>query len=94
MASVYLLHSDKLNRFYIGSCDDLSIRIDQHLNKEFLSGFTAKADDWTLFYFKDGLTYKQARKIEAHLKKMRNKTYFMNLKKYPEIMEILKEKFP
>ncbi len=93
MASVYLLHSVKLNRFYIGSCDDLSFRIEQHLNKEFLGGFTAKVDDWKLFYFKDGLTYIQARNIETHLKKMRNKTYYINLKKYPNIMEKLIEKY-
>ena len=41
---------EQLNRFYIGSCNDLSYRIQLHSNKEFIKSFTAKAYDWgTLF---------------------------------------------
>ena len=93
MASVYILHSKKLNRFYIGSCKDLSYRFDQHLNKEFKESFTAKAEDWELYLSIDELIYHQARLIEAHLKKLKSKTYIKNLSKYPEIIELLKEKY-
>ncbi|HCN83548.1 MAG TPA: hypothetical protein DIT07_07975 [Sphingobacteriaceae bacterium] len=89
MASVYILHSVQLDRFYTGSSKDLSYRIDQHANKEFLKSFTAKADDWTLFFFKDDLEFKQARLIEQHIKEMKSKRYIQNLKAYPEIMEKL-----
>ena len=94
MASVYILFSDHLNRFYIGSCKDLSYRIDQHLNKEFIKSFTAKAEDWELYISIDNLVYEQARLIELHVKKMKSKNYIQNLRKYPEIIERLKKKYP
>jgi putative endonuclease len=93
MASVYVLYSKKLNNFYIGSCKDLSYRIDQHLNKEFIASFTARVQDWELYISIDELVYRQARLIETHLKKMKSKTYIQNLTKYPEIIERLKAKY-
>jgi putative endonuclease len=93
MASVYILYSKKLNSFYIGSCKDLSYRVDQHLNKEFKGSFTAKAEDWEIYLSIDDLLYDQARLIEAHLKKMKNRTYIQNLAKYPEIIQRLKDKY-
>lgn len=73
MASVYILYSKKLDRFYIGSCKDFSYRFDQHLNKEFKESFTAMAEDWELYHSIDELVYEQARSIETHLKKMKSK---------------------
>ena len=93
MASVYILYSKQLKRFYTGSCLDLSYRIDQHLNKVFVKSFTAKVTDWELFFFVDDLGYDQARLIESHRKKMHSKTYITNMKKYPEIIEKLKIRF-
>lgn len=93
MASVYILFSQKLNRFYTGSCKDLSYRIEQHLNKEFTDSFTTRTDDWKLFLFCDDLKYEQARAIEMHIKQMKSKSYIQNLKKYPEIIEKLKLKY-
>jgi putative endonuclease len=93
MASIYILYSQKLNRYYTGSCKDLSYRIDQHFNKEYTGAFTTAANDWILFFFKDDLEYREARLIEAHIKKMKSKTYIQNLKIYPEILEKLIEKY-
>ena len=93
MASVYILFSKKLDRFYTGSCNDLSYRIEQHLNKDFIRSFTAKTDDWELFFYVDDLQYAQARLIEEHIKKMKSKAYIQNLKKYPEIMQRLIVKY-
>lgn len=93
MASVYILYSKKLAKFYTGSCKDLSYRKEQHIKKEMINSFTSKADDWELFFFKDELEYQQARLIETHIKNMKSSTYIANLKKYPEIFEKLKEKY-
>lgn len=65
----------------------------QHLNKDFSKSFTANADDWELFLFIDELDYTQAREIEAHIKRMKSRTYIYNLKKYPEIGNKLKTKY-
>ena len=89
MASVYILFSKKLDRYYTGSCKDLSYRTEQHLNKEFTKSFTAKSDDWELFFSVDALQERQARLIEEHIKRMKSRTYIQNLKKYPEMMQKL-----
>ena len=94
MASVYVLYSNTLNRYYIGSCKDLTYRIDQHINKDFTNAFTAKVQDWTLYFYIDELEYKQARMIEQHIKKMKSSTYVKNLKQYPKIIKKLIEKYP
>ena len=93
MASVYVIFSRQLNRFYIGSCLDLEYRFNQHQNKQFNKSFTSKADDWVLFFQTDNLEYAHARRIEQHIKKMRSKTYIKNLKKFPEMLEKLKLKY-
>ena len=93
MAFVYILFSKKLNRFYIGSCKDLAFRIEQHFNKDFDGSFTSKTDDWEVYFYINELEYKQARMIEAHIKKMRSKIYIQNLKQFPEMVNKLRAKF-
>jgi putative endonuclease len=93
MASVYILHSTNLNRFYIGSCLDLSERIGQHQNKVFRESFTSKADDWVLYLSINDLQYSQARKIETHIKKMHSSVFIKNLKEYPQMQERLIQKY-
>ena len=93
MASVYILFSQKFDRFYIGSCNNLSYRVKQHLNKEFTKSFTSKINDWELYFFIDDLSYKQARLIEQHIKNMKSKKYIVNLKAHPEIINKLKQKY-
>ena len=93
MASVYILFSKALNRFYIGSCKDVTYRVEQHLNKDFVGSFTRRADDWELYFIVDGLQYAQARMIESHIKRMKSQEYIRNLKKYPEIIQKLVERY-
>ena len=93
MADVYVLYSEKLNQFYVGSCKDVDIRFKEHLDKKYANSFTAKVDDWIIFYKVTGLNSTQALRIEAHIKKMKSKTYIENIAKYPRIMEKLKLRY-
>jgi putative endonuclease len=47
MNLVYILHSTKLNRFYIGYTSDFDVRLDYHLNES--RKFTHNASDWITF---------------------------------------------
>jgi putative endonuclease len=67
----------------------LSERVDQHLSKHFPDAFTAKARDWKIYFYLESLSYEQARKIEAHIKRMKSKRYIENLKRFPELTEKL-----
>ena len=89
---VYILKSEKLNRFYIGYTSDIDIRMEFHKNAE-SHKFTAKADDWILVFKIDCQTKSQALNIEKHIKTMKSKKYIENLLLYPEISEKLLEKY-
>ena len=93
MASVYIIYSRKWDVFYIGSCLDISQRLEAHNTGKYEGAFTAKANDWELYHEIAELELQQARKIEVHIKKMKSRTYISNLRKYPEISFKLKERF-
>jgi putative endonuclease len=86
LASLYILHSNSVNKFYIGATKDLFARIDLHSKKEFKNSFTAKYEDWEIFFSIDNISISTAYKIEAHIKKMKSKTFIHNLKLYPELV--------
>ena len=92
MICVYILHSIKLDRFYIGFTTNLEQRLVFHQNAE-AHKYTHKADDWTLFLKIECETKKQALAIEQHIKKMKSKIYIENLLLYPEIKLKLLEKY-
>ena len=90
MAAVYILYSQSLDKYYIGSCIEVTERLDQHLSKIFPGAFTTKANDWVIFFSLIDLSYKQARSIESNIKSMKSKKYIQNLKRYSEISQNLK----
>lgn len=89
MATVYILYSVQLNKYYVGSCLNISERLLEHTSKKYKDSFTAKANDWILFYSIPNLEYNQARLIETHIKRMKSKQYIENLKKYSDISKKL-----
>ena len=92
MDCVYILHSNKLNRYYIGYTADFETRLEFHKNAA-SEKFTAKADDWDVFLIFDCQSKSQALQIEKHIKNMKSKTYIENLAKYPEMILKLKDKY-
>ena len=85
VAAVYILFSNRINRFYIGSCLNLDERLDQHKNRVFPDSFTSVADDWELFLSFENLEYNHARAIEIQIKKMKSSKYIRNLKLYEDL---------
>jgi putative endonuclease len=83
----YILHSAILDRFYVGSTSlEATDRLDNHVMKYYGTlKFTAKAEDWILYYSFECSSYNQARKIEHHIKQKKSKKYIRNLELYPEM---------
>jgi putative endonuclease len=42
MATVYILYSQKIDQYYIGSCLDLNERFEEHLKGKMVVAFTKK----------------------------------------------------
>jgi len=81
---VYILFSEKLNRFYSGYTSDIENRMVYHQQAE-SHKFTSNADDWKLYLQIECTSKNQALAIEKHIKKMKSKVYIKNLKTYPEM---------
>jgi len=93
MNYVYILYSESLDSYYIGETVDLKQRLQEHNSGFYDSAFTKQSKDWILYYTIECNNRVQARKIETHIKKMKSKVYIQNVKKYPEIISKLKNKY-
>ena len=91
--SVYILYSEDINKFYIGTTGDIEVRIDQHNNHEYVGSFTVRARDWVLYHCFDCPSQAIAIKVERHVKNMKSRKYLENLKKYPEMAVKLIERY-
>jgi len=78
MAWVYILHSQSLSRFYIGSTEQSpENRLNKHMTNH--SGFTAKAKDWVIVYWEELETISEARIRELTIKKWKSKVMIESL---------------
>lgn len=74
---VYILHSSKNYKYYVGSCEDITIRLNQHnsgRNKSTHSGIP-----WVLMYTEQFETRANAVRRELQIKKMKSKKYIDKL---------------
>ena len=78
MAWVYILYSESLSRYYIGSTEQSpEERLQKHLTNH--SGFTAKAKDWAVVYREEFETISEARNRELTIKKWKSKVMIESL---------------
>jgi len=90
---VYILFSEKLNRYYIGQTVNIEERLMQHNSGFYENASTKVSNDWKLFWKLKCNSRTQAIQIESHIKRMRNKVYYQNLAEFPEISEKLLLKY-
>jgi putative endonuclease len=90
----YIIYSRSIDHYYIGYTTDLSERLNLH-NKGHFGGksFTCRANDWEVYILIPCETIEQAIFVESRIKNMKSRKYIENLKKYPEIINKLKQKF-
>jgi putative endonuclease len=91
MNGCYIIHSDKLNRYYVGSTqDEVTSRIEKHNNASYgRRKFTASANDWKLILFIHAIDFAHAVRIERKIKSMKSSKYIQNLISYPDLVEKL-----
>jgi putative endonuclease len=90
---VYILHSEKLDKFYIGTSDDFENRFREHNTEIKPDSFTLRGRPWKQFFVINNLTSKQAYSIEKHIKQMKSTKYIENLAKYSQIIERLRARY-
>ncbi|WP_298326943.1 GIY-YIG nuclease family protein [Dokdonia sp. Asnod1-B02] len=68
---IYILFSSSLNRYYIGSTNDVEERLKKHLSSN--KGFTSKAKDWEVKYTESFETRSEAVQREMQIKKWKSR---------------------
>jgi len=86
MYFVYVIYSEKLNRFYTGTTDDLDHRIAQHNSAFYPNSFTSKGIPWELKVFFSFENNKTAIDAEKFIKRMKSKIFIENIIKKPELL--------
>ncbi|MDD5569984.1 MAG: GIY-YIG nuclease family protein [Bacteroidales bacterium] len=95
MASCYIIYSPKASAYYVGATtEDVSLRISRH-NQDYygVEKYTKISDDWELYIEIKCTNINQAMQIEKHIKKMKSREYYKSLKKYPEMVIKLLNKY-
>jgi putative endonuclease len=77
MFYTYIIYSKTINKYYVGSCQDVQERLKDHLNSR--SKFTKKAKDWELKYFENYSSRSEAYQREMIIKKMKSRIFIENL---------------
>jgi putative endonuclease len=77
LAFFYILHSQKLGKYYLGACSNLQRRLYEHNIGH--SKFTSTGIPWTLVYSEQFIDLKEAKSRELKVKKMKSKKYIETL---------------
>ena len=67
----YILYSSSLDKYYLGSTENLEGRLRRHLSHH--GGFTGKADDWQLVYYESFPSKQQALARERQIKRWKSR---------------------
>ena len=77
MAQMYILYSEKLNKYYVGACIDMGRRLYEHNIGH--SKFTSTGTPWKLVYTEVFETLPLAKQREAYIKKQKSRKYIEQL---------------
>ena len=73
MAHTYILYSEKLDKYYVGSSYDKNERLIRH--NRGAEKFTSTGIPWVIVYFEEFETTKEARSREMAIKKKKSRKY-------------------
>ncbi len=77
MFYTYIIYSKTIDKYYVGSCQDIQQRLNDHLNSR--SKYTKVAKDWELRYVERFDTRSEAYQREMQIKKMKSRKYIETL---------------
>ena len=78
MATTYILYSQTLDHYYVGSTAlDMETRLNKHLTEH--RGYTAKSKDWRIEFERNFNTIEEAYAFERQIKKWKSRRAIENL---------------
>ncbi|PTX41678.1 putative endonuclease [Christiangramia gaetbulicola] len=92
MHFLYILYSERLDKYYTGETPDADIRLDLHNKHHFKNAFTNAADDWTIKLTFNTDSKENALYLESFIKRMKSKTFIEKVINNPSILNQILEK--
>lgn len=86
MYYVYILFSSKLNRYYIGTTDNPTRRVEEHNARYYENSFTTKGIPWVLVMSYPCQSSEKAYKLEIFIKRMKSRKFIENIISYESIL--------
>jgi len=74
---VYILYSDSIDRYYIGSCSNIDVRLSRH--NAGATPSTKPGRPWKVVYHEEFNTKSEAIKREIYLKRMKSRIFIESL---------------
>jgi putative endonuclease len=73
----YILQSNKTSKYYVGSCENVQVRLERH--NAGATPSTKAGRPWTVVYFETFETKSEALARERQIKAMKSRLYIENL---------------
>lgn len=89
---VYIIYSEKLDKFYVGKSENFEQRIMIH-NSDENEKWSKAGRPWIEYLIIDCKSFTQAGKIERYIKAQKSKKYVVSLKEKPGYIENLLSRF-
>ena len=77
MFYTYIIFSEHLNKYYVGSTSNIELRIIKHNQNH--KGFTGNKSDWKIVYFEEYITKTDSLKRELQIKKWKSRVMIEKL---------------
>jgi len=90
---LYILHSDSLNKYYVGETHNIDKRLQMHMEHAYKNAFSNSADDWKIVLLYKCNSRCDALFLEKFIKRMKSKVFILKIVKNPDILaDILSKK--
>ncbi len=87
MYFVYILYSEKLSRYYVGTTNDVEKRLIEHNTALYANSFTIKGIPWELKWNTEPLSSDVAYRLERFIKSMKSRKFIEKLIVQPHMVD-------
>jgi len=92
MFYTYILFSLRLNRYYIGTTDDVFRRLEEHNNGFYEDAYTSKGIPWNLMLSVACDSSPEAYRLESFIKRMKSRKFIEKLFVDPELVKSIRHR--
>jgi putative endonuclease len=87
MHYLYILHSNAVDKFYVGETYDIENRVLNHNQHYYSNSFTKIANDWKLVFSFNCVDESEAIYLEKFIKRMKSTVFIQKIISNPKILD-------